>query len=138
MDKGHTKTPWGMRAAWGGDEEAEIYPAWDRPEVGDSAEICLVKEWGVHTAEDNAAFIVRAVNQHESLLKCAEALRVAKDYVADALHEQSAKADSRSAYPQMHAKELTRAAAIEADLNQIELALHSLAAVNTPKDINHV
>lgn len=120
MDKGHTKTPWGMRAAWGDDEEAEIYPAWDRPEVGDSAEICLVKEWGVHTAEDNAAFIVRAVNQHEPLLKCAEALREARGMLRSC--------DFTGEYDE-----------VDPDLKASwDRGLAKIEAVNTPKDINHV
>jgi cellobiose-specific phosphotransferase system component IIA len=71
---------------------------------------------------DWASLIVRSVNAHQQLV---EALEEARDYVADALHEQQTKARDRAAYPTIGARELMRAKAIEDSMAKIDSALAS-------------
>jgi cellobiose-specific phosphotransferase system component IIA len=70
----------------------------------------------------NASLIVRSVNAHSKLV---EALEEARDYVADALHEQQTKARDRAAYPTIGARELIREKAIEDSMAKIDSALAS-------------
>lgn len=52
------------------------------------------QELVAQTSEANASLIVRAVNQHDALLKCAEALRKALPFIDDALDAHSVMSES--------------------------------------------